>query len=101
MNIAGTALAATLAMLYAGAASAADEASIRLRAGSHSELAATRCVICHSADYITTNAKVMTRAKWESSVRKMIDKFGAPVSEQEAHDIVEYLARNYAESEGR
>jgi hypothetical protein len=47
-------------------------------------------------DYITTNANVMTRAKWESTVRKMIDKFGAPVSDEEAREIVDYLARNYA-----
>jgi hypothetical protein len=56
-------------------------------------------VICHSADYITTNARVMTRAKWETTVRKMVERFGAPVSEQEARDIVEYLSRNYADLE--
>jgi sulfite dehydrogenase len=88
-------------MLYAAAAASAEEGSIVLRAGAHSELVATRCVICHSADYITSNAKVMTRARWETSIRKMIDKFGAPVSEPEARQIVDYLARNYSDSEGR
>ena len=96
MKVRHAPFAASLALFYATGASSADEASVTLRAGPHLQLAATRCVICYSVDYITTNASVMTRARWESTVRKMIDKFGAPVSEQEAREIVDYLTLNYA-----
>jgi hypothetical protein len=42
------------------------------------------------------NAVVMNRASWDKTIRKMIDKFGAPISEQEAQDILEYLSKHYS-----
>ena len=62
------------------------------------ELITTRCVICHSLDYVPMNGPVMTRARWETSVKKMIEKFGAPVSQEESAQIVDYLSKNYAGS---
>ena len=41
------------------------------------------------------NAPVFDRAGWQKSVRKMIDTFGAPISEDDARRIVEYLGNNY------
>jgi hypothetical protein len=38
----------------------------------------------------------MNRAAWEKSVQKMIDAFGAPMNEQEARSIVEYLGQHYS-----
>jgi hypothetical protein len=38
----------------------------------------------------------MNRAAWEKSVRKMIDAFGAPVDEQDASRIVDYLTEQYS-----
>ena len=35
------------------------------------------------------------RTGWQKSVRKMIDQFGAPISEDDAKRIVDYLATNY------
>jgi len=36
-----------------------------------------------------------TAKQWESVVTKMVKVFGAPVSEQDAKTIVEYLATQY------
>jgi hypothetical protein len=74
----------------------ADEEAIRLKDGAGRELTRARCVICHSLDYIPMNAAVMSRAEWEKSIRKMIDRFGAPVTEDEAHQILDYLAQQYS-----
>ncbi len=74
----------------------AGEETIQLEGAPGLELTAARCVICHSLDYIQMNAVVMNRAGWEKSVRKMIDRFGAPISEQEARIILDYLETYYS-----
>jgi hypothetical protein len=51
--------------------------------------------VCHSVDYVQMNAPVLDRAGWQKSVRKMIDQFGAPISEEDAQRILDYLASNY------
>lgn len=84
------------ALLVATSARAGEE-SLALRDDAGRELVTTRCVICHSVDYVSMNAPVMTRARWEASVKKMIEKFGAPVSQDESARIVDYLSKNYAD----
>ncbi|GFE86452.1 hypothetical protein [Steroidobacter agaridevorans] len=87
--------------LCAGAAmpSHAGEESIRLKEGMGRDVTTARCAVCHSLDYIIMVAPVMNRAAWEKSVRKMIDVFGAPMIEQDARSIVEYLGKHYSVSE--
>jgi hypothetical protein len=85
----------SLYAMSAGMACAGEE-TVRLKDGAGRELTAARCVICHSLDYIPMNAAVMDRPAWERSIRKMIDRFGAPVSEDEAHQILDYLAQQYS-----
>lgn len=89
---------AVLAALAAGAwaLALADEESIQLRDGPGRDLAAGRCAICHSLDYIPNNAPVMDRAAWQKSIQKMRDRFGAPITDQEAQQILDYLAGSYA-----
>jgi hypothetical protein len=74
----------------------ADEDSIRLRDGAGRDLTAARCAICHSLDYIPNNAPVMDRGGWQKSLQKMRDRFGAPLTDQEAQQILDYLAGSYA-----
>jgi sulfite dehydrogenase (cytochrome) subunit B len=88
----GSALAA---LLLGGLAIAAGEESIQLQDAPERDLVVARCSVCHSADYVQMNAPVLDRAGWQKSVRKMIDTFGAPISEDDARRIVEYLANNY------
>ncbi len=88
-----------LAVAFCTAAAAlaqSSESSIRLEEGAGRELTAARCVICHSLDYLEMNAPVMTPANWEKSVRKMIDVFGAPLTEEEAKQIIQYLGEHYS-----
>jgi sulfite dehydrogenase (cytochrome) subunit B len=87
---------AWIAGLALSSSAMAGEETIQLLEGRGKEIAATRCVTCHSLDYVQTNASVMDRAAWERSVRKMIDRFGAPISEEDARIIIEYLSAQYS-----
>jgi len=89
---------ALLAALAAGAwaIASADEESVQLRAGAGRDLVTGRCAMCHSLDYIPNNAPVMDRGGWQKSIQKMRDRFGAPITDQEAQQILDYLAGSYA-----
>jgi hypothetical protein len=89
------AVSAALAVA-AVAAAAAGEESLTLHEGSARELTAGRCAICHSLDYIPNNAPVMDRSGWQKTIQKMRERFGAPISDPEAQQILDYLAGNYA-----
>lgn len=91
--VASTILAA-LTALQGGAR--AGEELIELRDAPGRRQLMAGCMTCHSADYILMNATVMDRSRWEVSVRKMIDKLGAPLSEADAVAIIDYLASNYS-----
>ena len=90
------AAAALFAALLACALAFADEDSIQLREGNGRDLTAGRCAICHSLDYIPHNAPVMDRTGWQKTIQKMRDKFGAPITDEEAQQILDYLAGSYA-----
>lgn len=92
------AFALTICALAASPSRAGEE-NIRLKEGIGRDVTTARCAVCHSLDYITMVAPVMNRAAWEKSVRKMIDVFGAPVGEQDASLIVEYLGQHYSAPE--
>ena len=82
----------------------ADEASqtvgateiTSLRDGAGRDLTVGRCIICHSIEYIPSNAPVMNRSAWQKSIQKMREKFGAPITDEEAQQILDYLAANYS-----
>lgn len=59
------------------------------------ELFIARCSSCHSVDYIRMHAPFGTRALWESSVAKMRNAFKAPLEDEDARAIVEYLSVAY------
>lgn len=89
-------IACTMFAALASAQSHAGEEGVRLKEGAGRELTAARCAICHSVDYIEMVSPAMNRAAWEKSLRKMIDAFGAPVSEEEAREILDYLSEHYS-----
>ena len=92
--LAGAVLLAALAGAWGPAM--ADEDAIQLRDGSWRDLVAARCAICHSVDYIQGNAPVLDRAGWKKEIQKMRDRFAAPISDEEAQQILDYLAGSYA-----
>ena len=90
-----------LAGLCAGpqlpAAPAARAAEItQLKDAPGRDLTIGRCIICHSVEYIPANAPAMNRAAWQKSVQKMRERFGAPITEEEAKQILDYLDSNYS-----
>ena len=93
----GPASSAGTAPNAAPAAPAAAAEVTDLREGPGRDLTVGRCIICHSLDYIPANAPAMDRAAWQKSVQKMRERFGAPITDEEAKTIVDYLSANYAE----
>ena len=73
----------------------AGESQVVLKEGAGKQLVEANCVMCHSLDYIPMNSVFLDRKGWEGSVTKMVKVMGAPISEQDAAAIVDYLARNY------
>jgi len=60
------------------------------------DLTVGRCVVCHSAEYIPSNAPAMNRAAWQKTIQKMRERFGAPITDAEAQQILDYLDANYS-----
>ena len=71
-----------------------DNAMAQLKPGPGRDVVKNDCAICHSTDYIVRQPHLDAK-KWEAEVKKMMTLFGAPVSEADAKEIVDYLARNY------
>lgn len=66
----------------------------KLKAAPDAELVTVQCLICHSADYISTQPR-LTRAQWQATVTKMQQKYGAPIVTNNVERLVDYLAKNY------
>jgi sulfite dehydrogenase (cytochrome) subunit B len=99
LALAGLALAAAGGMLAVAGVPAAGqggEATIVLKDAPGHDLAVARCAICHSLDYIPANAPVMNRAGWDKTIQKMRKAYGAPISDEEARQILGYLAAGYS-----
>ena len=95
MRVARPAVLILLTLGVASMPARADETKVRIVVSPDAALVRARCSICHSLDYIPMNSRFMNRAGWEAEVRKMIKVMGAPVSEEEAARIIDYLTRNY------
>ena len=64
------------------------------KAGPGSEIAMVQCVLCHSADYVSTQPR-LPRAAWKTNVLKMRDKYGAPLPDDKVEALVDYLVKTY------
>jgi cytochrome c551/c552 len=62
--------------------------------GPGSELANGQCLVCHSVDYVVMQPP-MPRPFWAASVKKMREKFGAQIPEEQVEGLVNYLVRTY------
>ena len=89
-SILSLALAAAL-----GAAAAAGEMPVDLKAGAGVDKVEGNCAVCHSLDYIRMNSPFLSAAGWDAEVAKMINAFGAPISASDAAIIAAYLKANY------
>ena len=91
---------AVLLVILAGAAHAdeitlpADHPYGALKPGAGSEITQRSCVLCHSTDYIVMQPPG-DQKQWDGVVTKMINVYGAPLSDADARVIAEYLAKHY------
>ena len=53
------------------------------------------CTACHSADYIRTQPSGKGQAFWHAEVQKMIKAYKAPIGDDDAALIADYLAVTY------
>ena len=92
------AAALAVAALSAGAArlAAAVDEPTALADGPGRDLTLGRCIICHSVEYIPSNAAAMNRAGWQKTIQKMKDRFGAPITDEESKQILDYLDAHYS-----
>jgi sulfite dehydrogenase (cytochrome) subunit B len=94
------AYATGLAVFVAAAASAAHASPpqefTQLKDGAGRDLTVGRCIVCHSLEYIPSNAPAMDRAAWQKTIQKMRERFGAPLTDEEAREVLDYLAANYS-----
>ncbi len=67
---------------------------VQLKAGPGLDKVSTLCNICHSTDYITMQP-LFPRATWTAEVNKMIKVMGAPINEDDAKTIINYLVAAY------
>jgi hypothetical protein len=67
---------------------------VKLKPGTGLDKASTLCNICHSLEYITMQP-ALPRATWSAEVNKMIKVMGAPINEEDAKMITEYLSISY------
>jgi mono/diheme cytochrome c family protein len=84
-----------LAALVTAAPASAGEQDIVLKEGQGRDLVAANCQICHSLDYIEINAPFLDQKKWQATVAKMIERYGAPIQAENVPAIVSYLSTNY------
>jgi hypothetical protein len=85
---------ALAAALIATSAMAAEK-PITLKPGPGRDKVEANCNSCHSLDYIQMNSPFPNAALWEAEVKKMVGPFGAPISDDDAKVILDYLKANY------
>ena len=71
------------------------EETVSLRPGPGVETAQKNCLLCHSADYVNTQPPNLGKAFWEAEVTKMIKVYHAPINDEDAKAIGDYLAKTY------
>jgi len=86
--------AAAAAVFAADAVFTLPRETTALKPGPGVELVTAQCLMCHSADYISTQPR-LTRTQWQAGVTKMQQKYGAPIATNSMDRLVDYLVKNY------
>jgi sulfite dehydrogenase (cytochrome) subunit B len=88
-------IAIVLFGLLMAATAAAEEKPVALKQAPGLDKVEANCGACHSLDYIQMNSTFPNAALWDAEIAKMINAFGAPISEADARAIADYLKKNY------
>jgi cytochrome c5 len=67
---------------------------VHLKPGPGLEKVSTLCNVCHTLRYITMQPP-LPKAAWSAEVNKMIKVMGAPINEEDAKTIIDYLNTAY------
>lgn len=86
-------LLAMFALTLTGGA-VAQESKIQIKDGPGKDKV-MQCLACHSLDYIQMNSHFLDKVGWTAEVKKMINVYKAPISQEDADTIAAYLAQNY------
>ncbi len=62
----------------------------KIAGGPNVDTYSNNCLICHTARYVLMQPR-FPKTVWQSEVKKMVDAYGAPISEADQALIVEYL----------
>ena len=68
--------------------------TVKFKPWANVELLNKQCLVCHSADYVSTQP-ALPRAAWAAIVQKMREKYGAAIPSEQTNGIVEYLGAVY------
>jgi len=58
------------------------------------DIANGQCLVCHSVEYVVTQPP-FPRAFWASSVKKMRERYGSAIPDEQVEPLVDYLTRSY------
>jgi len=91
-----SALAATKTAPPKGTAtiSLPGDAGMAFKPGPGAGVVQGQCLSCHSSAYVSTQPQ-LTRAQWTAEVAKMKNVYGAPIPDDQAPAIVDYLTTQY------
>jgi sulfite dehydrogenase (cytochrome) subunit B len=84
-----------IAALIALPAAAVAEQVIKLKPGPGADKVEGNCQACHTLAYIPMNSPFLNAGGWGAEVTKMIKAYGAPIDDDDAKAIADYLAKNY------
>jgi mono/diheme cytochrome c family protein len=73
----------------------AQQAPVPLKPGTGLDAVTVSCGVCHTLNYIRMNSPFLTPDGWKAEVTKMRQAFGAPIDEDTAPEIINYLNANY------
>lgn len=88
-------IAACLYFVFNPQISKADEANFILKDAPGVDMLYSKCVGCHSLDYVEMNSPFLDKKGWEKTVSKMIKVMGAQANSEEEQIIINYLTKNY------
>jgi hypothetical protein len=87
---------ATLCLLALVVSAPAFAQRVPLPPGPGKDVVETACALCHTLAYIPMNSRFMSADTWKAEVTKMRAAFGAPIDDDAANAIVDYLVAHYA-----
>jgi mono/diheme cytochrome c family protein len=85
----------TVALLLAAPGALADE-PVALKSGPGLDAVQASCATCHTLNYIRMNSVFLTPDAWKAEVTKMRTALGAPIDDDTAASIIQYLSASYA-----